>query len=420
MNLRKFNILILLIVCLFSFTGCTSISELKISTEYIEKNMYVGDKIVLKTNADNEEEVSWESSDELVATVSNEGLVTAISAGEVTIVATYGEFTSIAIINVYERAIINDLDIKIIGEQSVLVNESIQLSVQINSDKYKDITWSSSDSKIATIDQSGAVTALKPGVVTITATLTNYPLNYKDFLILVRTGDGIQDVINNYIYNNLYKTNGDYNLLELNETVVNLVKTVEKSVIGVSNYSNEAGTSSAGTGTGGIYKREKTTNGYLYTVFTNHHVIEDAKCVKVYLGDLDEYVVANIIKSDANLDLAVLTFEHTNLYDPLKLGTIGSVANGDFVVAIGNPGGYSYYGSVTFGMISKYNRVHGNNKMVYVQHDAPINPGNSGGPLFNLKGEVIGINTLKLVSDDIEGMGFAIAMEEFLEYLNTL
>ena len=57
------------------------------------------------------------------------------------------------------------------------------------------------------------------------------------------------------------------------------------------------------------------------------------------------------------------------------------------------------------------------NNVVYVQHDAPINPGNSGGPLFNLRGEVVGINTLKLVSTDIEGMGFAIAMETFLDYL---
>lgn len=418
MKIKKFNIFVLILLCISCLVGCSQISELKISTEYIEKNMYVGDKILLKTNAENQEEVVWETSDDLVAIVSEDGLVTALSVGEVTIIAKYGDYNSIVIINVYERTVINDIDITISGNQSVLVNETTKLIATVTPSKYQDIIWSSSDSNIATIDQTGTITALKPGVVTIRATLANHPLNYKDILVLVRTGDGIQDVINNYIYNNLYQTSGNYDLLSLNETVVNLVKTVEKSVIGVSNYSNEEGTSNAGTGTGGIYKREQTANGYKYTVFTNHHVIEDAKCVKVYLGDLDEYVVANIVKSDDNLDLAVLTFEHTNLYEPLKLGSIGSIANGDFVVAIGNPGGFSYYGSVTFGMVSKYNRVHGSNKMIYVQHDTPINPGNSGGPLFNLKGEVVGINTLKLVSDDIEGMGFAIAMEEFLEYLN--
>ena len=68
-------------------------------------------------------------------------------------------------------------------------------------------------------------------------------------------------------------------------------------------------------------------------------------------------------------------------------------------------------------MVSEETRKMKDSDVIYVQHDAPINPGNSGGPLFNLEGEVIGINTLKLAASDIEGMGFAIAMESFLEYL---
>ena len=417
MKIKNFNILILLFLCVFCLFGCSQISELKLSTDYIEKNMYVGDKILLKTNAQNKEDIVWESSDETIATVSSNGLVYAISVGEVLITATYGDYDCVAVINVYQRDIIQDVDISITGEQSVIVNETVAFFATVTPSSFNNVVWTSSDTSVATIDQTGVLTAIKPGIVTIRAALANSPLTYKEVLVLVRSGDGVQDVINNYIYNNLYVTTGNYDLTSLNTTVVNLVKAVEKSVIGVSNYMNADGTSTAGTGTGGIYKRETTSNGYKYTVFTNHHVIEDAKSVKVYLGDIDEYVFATIVKSDAQLDLAVLTFEHTNLYEPLKLGSIGSIANGDFVIAIGNPGGYSYYGSVTFGMVSKYNRQYGSNKMTYVQHDAPINPGNSGGPLFNLNGEVVGINTLKLVSSDIEGMGFAIAMEEFLEYL---
>ena len=419
MKIKNFNLLIMLFLSIFCLLGCSGFSNLQISTEYIEKNMYVGEKILLSTNAEYEEEVYWESTDESIATVSNYGLVTAISAGEVTIIASYGNYSCVAVIYIYQKSVIYDVVISITGKQSILVDEQTTFKASVTPSSYKDITWSSSDTSVATIDQTGTLTALKPGIVTIRCALTNSPLTYNEVLVLVRTGDGVQDIINNYIYNNLYVTSGDFNLISLNNTVVNMVKSVEKSVIGVSNYSNTQGTSSQGTGTGGIYKRETTANGYKYTVFTNHHVIEDAKSVKVYLGDIDEYVFANIIKSDENLDLAVLTFEHTNLYEPLKLGSFGSVANGDFVVAIGNPGGYSYYGSVTFGMVSKYNREYGNNKMIYVQHDAPINPGNSGGPLFNLNGEVIGINTLKLVSNDIEGMGFAIAMEVFLDYLKN-
>ena len=136
MKIKKFNIFVLILLCISCLVGCSQISELKISTEYIEKNMYVGDKILLKTNAENQEEVVWETSDDLVAIVSEDGLVTALSVGEVTIIAKYGDYNSIVIINVYERTVINDIDITISGNQSVLVNETtklIQKSKQLTS-----------------------------------------------------------------------------------------------------------------------------------------------------------------------------------------------------------------------------------------------------------------------------------------------
>lgn len=425
MKSKKTCIILLILFCLLALTGCVY-NETKFgpTVEYIKKTMYVGDEMLLDTNLQSPE-VEWSSSNPEVASVTLDGLVKALKAGDAEISAKYNGATCVVIINVYQKAISNDIDINIVGKQTVLINETTELKAIITSVEYEgssqnintNVIWSTSDETIATIDQTGVVTGLKPGIVTIRATLQDLQLNYKDVLVLVRTGEGVQDVVNNYIYNNLYVTTGDYDLMKINETVVNLVKSVEKSVIGVSAFANKDGTASVGTGTGGIYKRETIANGYKYTVFTNHHVIEEGKSVKVYLGDRDEYVFAEVVKSNEALDLAVLTFEHSYCYEPLKLGSIGSIANGDFVVAIGNPGGYDYYGSVSFGMVSCYNRPYGGKDMIYVQHDTPINPGNSGGPLFNLKGEVVGINTLKFVSADIEGMGFSIAMEIFLDYL---
>ena len=79
---------------------------------------------------------------------------------------------------------------------------------------------------------------------------------------------------------------------------------------------------------------------------------------------------------------------------------------GDFAIAIGNSNGYEYYGSVTFGIISYVDRTLDGEISTYLQHDVAINPGNSGGPLLDINGKVIGINTLKIVEDEIDNMGF--------------
>ena len=416
MKIKKLLYIILVPILVLFLTGCFNDGSLTIVIGNYEKHIYVGDKVYLTTNKEqlsSDEQVVWETSDEFVVTVTQDGLVEAVGEGVATVTAILGDYENIVIFYVTDEYA--KPEIEITGPQQVVVKQTINLKATINNNS--ELIWETSNKTIATVDQGGLVEGITPGVVTIKVTSADDYNVYKEIIILVSSGNGIQDVVKNYIEKYSYVLDGNFDLTSLNNKVVNMVKSVEKSVIGIATYSNKAGTSLQSTGTGGIYKKETTSTGYKYTVFTNHHVIEGGEAIKVYLGDIDEYVFAKLVKSDDSLDIAILTFEHSSNYEVLQLGKVGGVNNGDFVVAIGNPGGFTYYGSVTFGMVSESTRTKSDSEAIYVQHDTPINPGNSGGPLFNLNGEVIGINTLKLASSTIEGMGFSIAAETFLEYL---
>ena len=128
-------------------------------------------------------------------------------------------------------------------------------------------------------------------------------------------------------------------------------------------------------------------NGY---VITNHHVVKDADEIIVRLNDRREFI-AELVGSDARSDIAVLKVDGDNL-PFLKLGDSSKVNVGEWVLAIGSPFGFDY--SVTAGIISAIGRSLPNENYVpFIQTDVAINPGNSGGPLFNLNGEVIGVNS---------------------------
>tara|TARA_B100001741_G_scaffold270518_1_gene238101 strand:- start:107 stop:1522 length:1416 start_codon:yes stop_codon:yes gene_type:complete len=142
-------------------------------------------------------------------------------------------------------------------------------------------------------------------------------------------------------------------------------------------------------------------------VVTNNHVIQNAEDILVKIGSKD--YKAKIIGSDPYADLAVLKMETKETFSPLKFGDSDKARVGDWVVAIGNPFGLG--GTVTSGIISARNRdINLTRYDDFIQTDASINQGNSGGPLFNLKGEVIGINTAIIAPGQTGsiGIGFAI------------
>jgi len=141
-------------------------------------------------------------------------------------------------------------------------------------------------------------------------------------------------------------------------------------------------------------------------IITNNHVIKDAEDIVVTVNGKKEYK-AKVIGKDPLSDIAVLQIESKDKFSPVKFGNSDKARIGDWVIAIGNPFGLG--GTVTAGIISARNRSIGLSRYEdYIQTDASINSGNSGGPLFDLNGDVIGINTAILGQSGSIGIGFSI------------
>lgn len=202
------------------------------------------------------------------------------------------------------------------------------------------------------------------------------------------------------------------------DTIAPAVNKVYDSVVTVLNYGNQL----QATGTGFVYK---TDDKYGY-ILTNNHVISGSKKIEVTNTE-NVTVEATLLGSDEYADLAVLRVDKSFVLQVATLGNSTDSEIGDTVFAVGTPVDVKYAGSVTKGIISGKNRMvnvtlddGGAFMMEVIQTNTAINPGNSGGPLVNINGEVIGINTLKLVEDEIEGMGFAIPIEMATSVLDRL
>jgi serine protease Do len=169
-----------------------------------------------------------------------------------------------------------------------------------------------------------------------------------------------------------------------------------------------------------VFKKKAQGSGFLVDgkghVVTNAHVVEGANEVKVKLADEREFA-AKVIGRDPKLDLAVLELTGAKDTQGAALGSSADLRVGEYVVAIGNPFGLG--NTVTMGIVSAKARAIGAGPYDdFIQTDASINPGNSGGPLFNLKGEVVGINTA--INPAGQGIGFAIPVDALKEVLEPL
>ena len=179
------------------------------------------------------------------------------------------------------------------------------------------------------------------------------------------------------------------------------------------------------TGTGFVYKVEGN-NAYM---LTNNHVVSSAETIKVKFTDNNVYDV-ELVAADKYSDIAVLKIEKDKIISVAEIGSSTEARLGDTVFTIGAPlDSESYSWTVTRGILSGKDRlveINASNSTVsdwvmkVLQTDAAINSGNSGGPIANSNGEVIGITNMKLINDGIEGMGFAIPIEDAINYADTL
>ena len=204
-----------------------------------------------------------------------------------------------------------------------------------------------------------------------------------------------------------------------------MIKDVSPSIVGVINMQKAnslndflQGKSSskaeeAGIGSGVIYQ---ISNNSAYIV-TNNHVISGASEIKVQIHS-GKQVKAKLIGKDAVSDIAVLKIDNTKGIKSIKFANSSKVQTGDSVFAMGNPLGLEFANSVTSGIISanertiESNTTSGGTKVNVLQTDAAINPGNSGGALVDINGNLVGINSMKIAADQVEGIGFAIPSNE--------
>lgn len=279
-----------------------------------------------------------------------------------------------------------------------------------NNDKIKDVAWESVEDR-----QYGEIKFRKQ------KSRIRGIFKFIAFVLIAAISGAVSSLyIVNRKYSEIAKINeknlGNKNAISNTETEIpinaigRVAEMVGPAVVGITNSTEGVlnGVNKS-TGSGIIFD----PNGY---IVTNYHVIEGADQINVKLANSVNSLKAKFIGSDATSDLAVIKIEAKNL-PTAKFGDSSKVRVGDVAIAIGNPIGEEFAGSVTAGIISALNRKiqYGGSVYKVLQTDAAINPGNSGGALCNAMGEVIGINSLKLggaIQQNIEGIGFAIAINE--------
>ncbi|GMA50781.1 serine protease [Alicyclobacillus contaminans] len=209
--------------------------------------------------------------------------------------------------------------------------------------------------------------------------------------------------------------------VNVTDGITEAVKRVEPAVMGVVNYaqvsdffSQSSKLQATGVGTGVLFSKG---GAYGYAV-TNNHVVEGAAKVEVVVGS-GKHVQAKVVGTDPYTDLAVLQVPVAAVKDiqPVRFADSDKIQVGEPAIAIGTPMGLDFADTVTAGIVSAKKRIMPVEEptmqqvldyQAVIQTDAAINPGNSGGPLVNVHGDVMGINSSKIVAQSFEGMGFAI------------
>lgn len=368
---------------------------LGISVNENTASIYEGEELILTVNIfpsyANNKDVTWESSDSQVATIVD-GVIIGLKKGTTIIKITTVDGNYNAYYNLQVKEVKQSGIIEPESDRILYLGEKIKLKVTFSQSTPEDeIVWSSTNSSIALVDQTGLVSTKNVGKVEIKVSLNDEFVVYYELEIKHHDENQIIPIL----YERLLKNS--------------------VSIIAFDNAYHETS-----NGSGFVFKEDAT---YAY-IYTNAHVVsKSAKFEVVYYNKIRQVATKYLI--DDNEDVAILRVVKSNNYEVAVLGDSDDVLVGEKVFTIGSPLNLKFAGSITSGIISGKNIIlsldnDGNgtsNQMILFQIDAAINPGNSGGPLYNLRGELIGINTLKLIGgsggEDIESFNYALPINFF-------
>ncbi|WP_338447958.1 trypsin-like peptidase domain-containing protein [Niallia oryzisoli] len=287
----------------------------------------------------------------------------------------------------------------------------------------------------------GFMNTLAGGIIGSVLTITIIPhTNYiEDMYSTVekQVSQFSQEAVNNVSSSKavtVQKTAASKNTASSSTSIADMVEEASKSIVGivnmqtqVQNFRSPNGTNNSsdavasGSGTGVIYKIDDS-NAF---IVTNNHVIEGAEEIEITVHG-GEKTTAELIGTDPLTDIAVLKINAKYAEKALAFGDSSTLRAGDTVLAIGNPLGLDLSNTVTQGIVSAVDRTvsvptsAGNWDLNVIQTDAAINPGNSGGALVNTSGQVIGMNSLKIAEDGVEGLGFAIPSNDLVPIINEI
>lgn len=407
----------------------------------VVQKVYIGETFSLKSNS----LYTYKSTNETIATYDEKnGIVNTIATGNVLIQKVNRETNNV--VKTYAlRVEDGPKEISVIGTNTLSIGEAFDFDASVYpSSASSEVVWTSSDEEILTVNEAGIATALKKGLVTLTATSKDYSDVYGKLYVMVNEPSEIE-------FTTVNKTIDSTNLPEVFETIG---KKTESSVLMVTGYTiNGEVKKEASVGCGIVYRRvanlkDGTSSedtdinyddvvSYEYYVVTNRHIVAKTTYdeqteistttnydyIGLYYGGANE-IGARIIAYDEKIDLAVITFTSTMYFPIAKFGTSENVQAGEFIVSVGTAEGKEYFRTISFGIVSHPQRYvsddtdgDGTNDWdaEYIQHDAPINGADCGSPIVNMKGEVIGINTTKKIETSsgikAENLSFAIPID---------
>lgn len=435
--MKKIFIVTVLIISLFTSTSCQNWNdfidnitnnESRALTIEGPTEVSIGKEITFiayQGSNSNVVDADWTSSDERIAIISNNGVLKGLKIGKVEITASFinekgkqiNSSIKITIVRKILGISINDelAPIKIITEKFDYIEigeiKKLSLSTLPENANHNINIKVLTGSEFINIDANNNITGIKEGNVIIK----------------------VSSILNTNVFQELAFDVREKEIpIDLQSQVKKVISECSNSVLGVGNYIyyNKDNLILNSLGSGFVYKQEKISdNLYGYYLITNRHVVIDNDQLKIYILALDEEVEAMLIQYDNKVDLAIVYFECNLDIKPLRFADSDILESGTFALAIGNPEGFEFSSSATFGIISYPKRFMSDDTdgdeivdwdAEYIQHDVAINPGNSGGPLLNMYGQVIGINSLKFATEDIDNMGFSIPSRVVIDLIPIL